>query len=353
MSYYIKSGNTFRVSADAAIDLHTKLPVGNYIIKVDPMGAMYLEQIDSFEFKGKQYGDNIRHTERIMSTFKDRTVSTGIMLAGEKGSGKSLLAKSLSIAAAAIDMPTIIINTPFKGDSFNKFMQDIDEPCVVLFDEFEKVYDSADQESILTLLDGVFPSKKLFVLTCNNKYRIDTNMRNRPGRIYYMIDFAGLSNDFIIEYCNDNLINKTHISKVCAVSGLFAEMNFDMLKAMIEEMNRYDESPQQVLKLINAKPEFDSGSKYDVEFVHNGNVINAALFDPNVFEGSPMQSNGVGVGYDPEPDNCDSKYLRFNFDSNSLYKIDPATGTFVFVLPTGEKLTLTKKVKIAFNFDAF
>ena len=29
------------------------------------------------------------------------------------------------------------------------------------------------QTHVLTLLDGVFPSRKLFVLTCNDKYRID------------------------------------------------------------------------------------------------------------------------------------------------------------------------------------
>ena len=72
-------------------------------------------------------------------------------------------------------------------------MQDIEQPCIILFDEFEKVYDDQDQEKALTLLDGVFPSRKLFIMTVNNKWRVNEHMRNRPGRIYYMLDFAGFS----------------------------------------------------------------------------------------------------------------------------------------------------------------
>ena len=168
MTYFLRNGSTFRPSDEANLDLHKALPAGNYIIKEDQFGNMFFETVDSFEFKGKRYGDNIKNCDRIMSTFLKRDASTGVMLTGEKGSGKSLLAKTISIEAAAQGIPTLIINAPWHGDKFNKFIQDIEQPCIVLFDEFEKVYDSDEQESMLTLLDGVFPSKKLFILTCND-----------------------------------------------------------------------------------------------------------------------------------------------------------------------------------------
>jgi hypothetical protein len=352
MTYFLKTGNTFRVSADDAIDLHYALPVGNYIVKVDQFGAMYLEQIDSFEFKGKRYGDNIKHTARIMNTFKSRDASTGVMLAGEKGSGKSLLAKSLSIAAANEGIPTIVINSPYKGDVFNKLIQDISQPCIVLFDEFEKVYDKEDQESILTLLDGVFPSKKLFVLTCNDKYRIDSHMRNRPGRIYYMIDFKGLDAGFITEYCNDNLNDKSHIEKICSIAGLFGEFNFDMLKALVEEMNRYNESPQESLKMINAKPEFDTGSRYNLTVRINDVEWDTKDFSPETFDGNPLNENGIRIDYDTNPADNDADWKRITFDAKSLVKIDPAAGVFVFT-DGAATLTMTKIKPKVFNFDAF
>ncbi|HRZ82907.1 MAG TPA: hypothetical protein P5069_10620, partial [Candidatus Hydrogenedentes bacterium] len=45
-------------------------------------------------------------------------------------------------------------------EAFNTFMQAIEQPLVVLFDEFEKVYDDQEQQALLTLLDGVYPSNK-------------------------------------------------------------------------------------------------------------------------------------------------------------------------------------------------
>ena len=164
----------------------------------------------------------------------DRDASTGVMLTGEKGSGKTLLAKNVSFEAAKQGIPTIIINAAWCGDAFNSLIQSIEQPAIILFDEFEKVYDKDDQQQILTLLDGVFPSKKLFVLTCNDKWRVDVHMRNRPGRIYYMLDFAGLDHDFIRDYCADNLKAQEHTEAVCKISSLFDEFNFDMLKALID-----------------------------------------------------------------------------------------------------------------------
>ena len=239
MSYFLKSGNTFRVSTKEAMDLHEKLPAGNYVVKEMPMdGPLYLEHIESFEIKGKRYGDLDRNCDRIISTFLDRPASTGVMLTGEKGSGKTLLAKMLSIKGYDKGYPTIVINQPWCGDEFNAFIQSIEQPVIVVFDEFEKVYGEDEQEQILTLLDGVFPTKKLFVLTSNDKWRINQHMRNRPGRIFYLIDFKGVDGNFIREYCNDNLNAKEHIERIVNVSTMFKEFNFDMLKALVEEMKR-------------------------------------------------------------------------------------------------------------------
>jgi SpoVK/Ycf46/Vps4 family AAA+-type ATPase len=202
----------------------------------------------------------------MISTFMSRDKSTGVLLTGEKGSGKTMLSKNIcNELASKCGVPTIVINAPWHGDKFNTLIQSIQQPCVVLFDEFEKVYDSEQQQSMLTLLDGIYSSKKLFVLTCNDKWRIDTHMRNRPGRIFYYMNFKGLDENFIREYCQDNLNNKEHIDKLVNIASVFSAFNFDMLKATVEEMNRYDETPAQALTLLNVKAEFDSGTQYEVE----------------------------------------------------------------------------------------
>ena len=350
MSHFLRTGNTWKVADERAVEVADKLPAGNYVVKSDPYGNLFLEQIESFEFKGKKYGDNDKNRDRIFSTFMSRSSSTGVMLTGEKGSGKTLLAKTLTLKCADEGIPTIVINTPWRGDAFNKLLQDISQPCMVLFDEFEKVYEPDQQEEMLTLLDGVFPSKKLFVLTCNDKWRVDRHMRNRPGRIFYMLDFKGLSPEFIEEYCWDNLKNTDNIQSVVNAGAMFTEFNFDMLKALIEEMNRYDETAQESMRMLNARPEFDDGGSYDVFLTP---VTQQAPVDKNMLEeesyrGNPLTSNQFLFGYkvidkDEETGDEDWNWETLKFSQNNLKKLDAKKGEFTFVNEDGDKLVLVRQ----------
>lgn len=351
-SYFLKSGNTFKIADKESLDLHEKLPAGNYIVKTDMFGNHFLETISDFEIKGKLYGNNTRHADRIINTFLDRPSATGVMLVGEKGSGKTLLTKTIAINAAEMGIPTIVINTSYSGDKFNSFLQSIEQPCIILFDEFEKVYDEESQEEILTLLDGVFPSKKLFLLTANDKWRVDKHMRNRPGRLYYMIEFKGVEDSFIKEYCEDNLKNKSHINSICQVAAVFDKFNFDMLKAIVEEMNRYNESPQEVLKLINAKPEFGNRSKFDVKLQIDGKDVPAEDVEDDEINCNPI-SDKISISYKlPKPDTTDDDYNWFtvSFETSELKHVDAKTGTFVFLTEDNDRLLLTKKIEQHFEY---
>jgi hypothetical protein len=352
MAYFLKNGTTFRVSSKEAMDLHEALPAGNYTVAVDPMGNFYLEQIDSFEIPAKMYGNTLRHTDRIINSFWDRPQQTGVLLNGEKGSGKTLLAKNISVELAKQGVPTIVINRDWTGDGFFKLLQDIDQPCVVLFDEFEKVYDREKQEEILTLLDGVFGSKKLYILTVNDKWRVDSHMRNRPGRIFYLLDFKGLDVNFIREYCEDNLNNKQYIDQICSLTSLFGEFNFDMLKALVEEMNRYGETPTEALEMLNAKPEYDQGARYNIKLVDSGKEIPDNALGTDEWRGNPLAISGVYVEYDPDPNNDDAEWKDFRFMPEHLINLNSQEGKFVFE-SKGARLILTRvKEKALYDYSA-
>jgi hypothetical protein len=314
MTYFIKNGNTFNPTDEQNLDIHTKLPAGNFVIKMDPnTRALYFEQVSEFQFPSKRYGDNPRHATRILETFYARSNGTGVMLTGEKGSGKSLLARTVSMEALQKDTPTIIIDSPWCGDAFNTLIQGIQQPAVILFDEFEKVYTSEQQELILTLLDGVFPTQKLFMFTCNDKWRVDRHMRNRPGRIFYMLDFKGLDGEFIQEYCEDNLKAKEHIPTIRTVCSMFSQFNFDMLKALVEEMNRFDEAPAAALAMLNIRPEFDDAKpQHNLMLTINGKVAKITYPRPVVWSGNPLTDH-IHVYY-----NLPVKQVGFTSGSNSL-----------------------------------
>lgn len=238
------------------------LPAGTYSLQEDVHG-LYLEEGDSFTLPGKLYGGVKEQAKRIIQTFLERQFLTGVLLEGEKGSGKTLLAKQVSLFGIEVGIPTILVNSPFHGVGFNAFMQQLHQPCIVLFDEFEKVYnDREDQQALLTFLDGTVPTKKLCVLTVNDSWGLDTNLVNRPGRLFYSLSFDTLDEAFIREYVVDRLENKGHIEEVVRVATTFARFNFDQLQALVEEMNRYHETAFQALRWLNIKPSWSSDKDF-------------------------------------------------------------------------------------------
>lgn len=285
---FLKRGNTFRVTSKESLDSYELLPALTYALRSNPMTGLYLEVIDNFELPSKIYGDYKKDANRLLSTFEARKGTTGVLLAGEKGSGKTLLSKLTANMGLERGYPVIVINDAYCGEQFNTFIQDIEQRAILVFDEFEKVYPKESQEQILTLLDGVFSSTKLFIFTSNDKYKIDIHMQNRPGRIFYMLDFYGLDEAFVKEYCEERLNNKTHIRSVLNTKMLFDAFNFDMLQALVEEMNRYNESASQALRYLNIKPSGTANTTFEVKlFVDDKEVPKGRLDEETIFT-SPL-----------------------------------------------------------------
>jgi len=359
MTYYIRAGARFNVADKNALNLQENLPVGTYTVGWDEMNSrFFLSMVANLEISGKVYGDTNKVTERIFTTFMDRPASTGVMLAGEKGSGKTLQAKKLSHIGLQNNIPTIIINQPWHGELFNQFMQTIDQPTIILFDEFEKTYDEQkSQEALLTLFDGVYPSKKMFVITCNDSYRINQHLKNRPGRIYYRKDYKGLEREFIEEYCRDNLKNQANMEGVCKIAVAFSEFNFDILKAMVEEMNRYDETAQETMSFLNARPEFSNMADYE------GFILSEDKKIAVTWRGAPLNGNPIRIYFTAPGAAKDWEDSLLGLDEDGdgsaeflvsdLVKVDAQTGSFLFVNSEKVELHLTKKVEKTYNYNAF
>lgn len=332
MSFYLRDGEELWPTEDGAYDLQKTLPVGTYTVGIHPMKGWYLKPVTDFATIGKIYGKTTRQADRMLDTFLQRPHTTGVLLNGEKGSGKTLLAKLISQKAREKGISTLVINSPFCGDSFNTFIQSINEPCIIIYDEFEKVFDDDQQEATLTLLDGVYPTKKMFLLTVNDKYRVSQHMRNRPGRIFYMLDFKGVDAEFIREYCNDQLDDKQYVEQIVRLTLMFDTFNFDMLKALVEEMNRYKETPNQAMEMLNAKP-YDAGStKHHVAVIHNGKEIVSNTVYPSVIRGNPLANDELEFTFNPNPEDSDSRRIEIEVNPGHLKKIDPEAGTFTYLV---------------------
>jgi hypothetical protein len=132
-----------------------------------------------------------------------------------------------------------------------------------------------------------------------------------------------------------------------------------MLKALVEEMNRYNETPEQSLHMLNAKPEFDSGNKYTVKIVKDGEELAEKDIDTKEWNGNPLQTE-VQIHFKDYEEKVDEDgdrewdWTRIRFTNADLKKIDPNSGKFVFTNKDGVTLTLNKVKEKTYSYmDAF
>ena len=288
MTNYTAHGSRITVGKAADSIVHDRLPANTYTVHFSDMMGFYLEQIGDFTLPDKIYGDADRQAGRILETFHKRKGSTGVHLDGVKGSGKTLLVKAISqIGREQHNIPTIVINNPFHGDPFNAFIQSICTDAIIVFDEFEKTYGWQEQSKILTLFDGVYQSRKLFLLTTNNSSDCSSYLKNRPGRMFYSLSYDVLDEATILEVLTDKLIDQSQVPSIVKYAQVFTFLNFDMLVAIIEEMNRYNETLEQVLTMLNVQPEMRRDDKFEIEIVVNNQAPypyeSTSGYDPNTW----------------------------------------------------------------------
>jgi hypothetical protein len=366
---FFRQGDDFMLGTDNPAQRYDELPPATYLLRVDMMRGFYLELTEDFELPKKLYGNLVPKADRILNTFAQRPGTTGVLLEGEKGSGKTLLTKLISTKGRENGIPTIIVNFSAHGDMFNTFIQKIQQPTIILFDEFEKVYDKDGQQELLTLLDGVFASKKLFLLTSNDYNAIDTHMKNRPGRIYYALKFDGLEPSFIMEYAEDNLKNKKHLQNLGVLSGFIRPMNFDMLQAVVEESNRYDQPPMETLDMLNVRvmgyldyfyyeltvtgKEFLNPPKLNKKASDLLGVDKSELAETRC---NPLNSVDIDYYYVNNPKRkagTDAKYEynRMTFSPSELVTMDGITGKYEYKKADGSTLKLSRKPLEATGFQ--
>lgn len=338
MTVFLRSGATVAVRSDDSLTVSHVLDNETYIIRKNAMtGEIYLETTNAMEFHGKIYGNIESRVKRIMDTFADRTSSTGILLSGEKGSGKSTLMRLVIAEGHLIGIPTVIINdASIEPTELTTFLATIEQEVIIVLDEFEKVFNSrsGNQEGFLPLLDGMFSSKKLFILGANDRWAINDFMINRPGRIYYHFKYTGLEEEFIRGYCEDTLYPdyQVHIDEIVNISGAIKAFNFDMMKALVEEINRYGETPKEAIGFLNIEPS-DKGDRFRIVKL-TINDVPVAEHNTHLFQGSsgsifnPQQT--IWLQYKAKGDEGDDDYnwTQLRFESKDLLKIED--GTYIF-----------------------
>ena len=285
MNFLITEDEVAFINSDD-IKLGQQVPLGFWKLDAAQFKGIFLKKADFKLSHGKIYGKSQNIADHIVQAYKytPEDKNMGVLLSGGRGLGKTLTTR-LVIEQLAKTHPIIIISDYFNG--MVDFLENI-KGCVILMDEFEKVMggnirgndaenEQTKQETLLSLLDGnTGSSGNLFLLTVNNTYKLDENLKSRPGRIRYHYRFISETADVVREYCKDNLKNQDRIEEVVKALSCAEYVSMDIITSFVEELNNFPEmKPSEVIDYFN----IESGDKKYIFTVivkdkDDGNIYN-------------------------------------------------------------------------------
>lgn len=259
---FLITDNSVRIMNSDTINIVKEIPIGIYKTVFSKMEGTFLERTEVKLAHGKIYGNSEKIAQHIVEAFGKNSPekNLGVLMSGDKGLGKTLTCR-LIIEKTFKERPVIMISdyTPDLSD----FLANI-KGCVILMDEFEKFMggkvngsdnddDQSKQEAILSILDGnTGCSGNLFLLTVNNLYKVDDNLKARPGRIKYHYRFKSETADVVREYCKDNLARKEITENVVKALGSVGFVSLDIISAFVDELNNFpDETPEEAVEIFN------------------------------------------------------------------------------------------------------
>lgn len=239
MSEFIKLGNEIRNKPKLDGLKYSLIEGKVYDLKFNrQMGYGYLQENGDLNIPKKLYKlpDDDRFINRVITYFNSDKAgkTTGVLLAGTKGTGKTMLSKRLALES---NLPIIIVDTSYPAYRLSEFFKEFTTPCIMLFDEIEKNEHMWETRDLLGFLDGVeTTAKKLVVMTCNETDELDDNLFDRCSRIRYYRKYEANSNEaFVRAMAEDKGID--NIDEVVEFIKEYMEVkSFDNISAFLDEV---------------------------------------------------------------------------------------------------------------------
>lgn len=247
-----------------SLNIEKELKPTNYIFNFDiQKGTCWLENAEGFKLPEKIYDVNSDMRKSALQSFRTNKRNLGVLLTGNKGQGKSLDAKQLSVES---ELPIIIINKAIpKKIDFVGFFNEIKQDYCLFVDEFEKLFsekgrhtndneDYHEQESFLSFMDGVLTNehKILFLLTTNDS--VSEFFINRPSRIKFLKEYDELPEELFNMIVDDRLINKEYKADLEENISLI-NMNIDLLISIVDDINMFKRPFSEFKSFYNYKLE--------------------------------------------------------------------------------------------------
>jgi SpoVK/Ycf46/Vps4 family AAA+-type ATPase len=212
---------------------------------------------DFFITPNKLYGDTEQKALRVWNDYVYYDKTTGCLLTGAQGTGKTLLGELISnIAIRERNMPVYMLTCKAEDNhdatALIEYINNLRE-CVVFMDEFGKMIKYRAQDQFLTMLSDLKKTKKIFILTENSTLNINSYILNRPGRIKYHFDYTKISRSILTDYCRDKKVSEELTKAMADKHDKTNVFSFDQLEAIVDEHRKYpNETLHDILEVLNA-----------------------------------------------------------------------------------------------------
>lgn len=218
--------------------------------RVNGQTHMLIDYAPSFKLPDVIYGNIEKTATRVWNTFAISRKSTGILLTGESGSGKSLLGELICNLAISKGIPVInIVNIRYTAELLDKLTRM--DNVVLFMDEFGKNVEHKEQGRMLTFFSDT-NTRKLFIITENSKYSISPYVLNRPGRIRYHIDYSKVPKDIVEDYLIKNNVEASFQEDLMTLYLNSRIFSFDHLQSIVSEHERYpEETLDELIEILN------------------------------------------------------------------------------------------------------
>jgi len=311
---YVQQGNNISVvTLNDKTTYDTLLPA-IYSVKYSDDAGFYLTIMqDSFSVPSKLYGSIAAKVDKITTTYNSHSKHMGVLLTGNKGTGKTVLTEILCNRMLENNIPIVLINEPFLGTSFMEFIKDLGE-CVLLFDEFGKVYNNRDnpQEGLLTLLDGNYSARRLVLFTENSADSINDFLLNRPGRVHYHLNYERVEDEVILQYASDNNLSPDVTKDLVNVAKTISGFSFDMLSHLVSEHLLYGEAVKDTIQDLNIARKVTS-TRVNVLELSNPKYPNLSLVNEPVLREGTIQDGRLAMGYYRAPEDKEIGNIDYIF----------------------------------------
>lgn len=210
-----------------------------YMLKYNSWtGESYFEEDGELNLNFKIYNsdEDTMFMNRVLNYHKKSDkLSTGVMLAGLKGTGKTVMAKQI---ARKSHLPVIVVDPDYPASKIADFFTKFDTEVCVMFDEIDKNWNS---NNLLGFLDGVQKTaKKLVLFTCNDMDKTSEFLKDRCSRIRYRRIFAANENvKFLKELIADKGIKDTNDKLYNFMVNHFEVLSIDNILSFIDEKSAY------------------------------------------------------------------------------------------------------------------